>query len=175
MAYRRIVLATDGSASAETAERVAASLASTTGAKLTIAHAYTNPERAGEDVARAVRIAEREGATHEVALSAEAPADAILTTASDTDTELIVGDRSHIWLNEGGAPASLAGATMWPVPTEPDGTLDPARIAAAIRRDDVHFPRSGLICLENSHNFTGGQVLAPAYTELGEDLIPTVL
>ena len=78
--------------------------------------------------------------------------------------ELIVGDRSHIWLNEGGAPASLAGATMWPVPTEPDGTLDPARIAAAIRRDDVHFPRSGLICLENSHNFTGGQVLAPAYT-----------
>ena len=90
MAYRRIVVATDGSASAETAERVAASLASTTGAKLTIAHAYTNPERAEEDVARAVRIAEREDATHEVALSAEAPADAILTTASDTDTELIV-------------------------------------------------------------------------------------
>ena len=90
MAYRRIVVATDGSASAETAERVAASLASTTGAKLTIAHAYTNPERAEEDVARAVRIAEREDASHEVALSAEAPADAILTTASDTDTELIV-------------------------------------------------------------------------------------
>ena len=63
MAYRRIVVATDGSASAETAEHVAATLAATTGAKLTIAHAYSNPDRASEAVERAVRIAEREGAT----------------------------------------------------------------------------------------------------------------
>ena len=90
MAYRRIVVATDGSASAETAEHVAATLAATTGAKLTIAHAYSNPDRASEAVERAVRIADREGATHEIVLSAEAPADAILLTASETDTELIV-------------------------------------------------------------------------------------
>ena len=90
MAYRRMIVATDGSASAETAEHVGAALAATTGAKLTIAHAYGNPERAEEAVARAVSIAEREGATHNVVLSAEAPADAILITASDTDTELIV-------------------------------------------------------------------------------------
>jgi nucleotide-binding universal stress UspA family protein len=90
MAYRRIVVATDGSASAETAEHVAATLAATTGAKLTIAHAYSNPDRASEAVERAVRIADREGATHEVVLSAEAPADAILLTASETDAELIV-------------------------------------------------------------------------------------
>jgi nucleotide-binding universal stress UspA family protein len=53
MAYRRIVVATDGSASAETAEHVAATLAATLGAKLTIAHAYANPDRAGEAVERA--------------------------------------------------------------------------------------------------------------------------
>jgi len=90
MAYRRIVVATDGSASAETAEHVAATLAAATGAKLTIAHAYANPDRAGDAVERAEKIAEREGAVHEVALSAEAPADAILMTASQIDTELIV-------------------------------------------------------------------------------------
>lgn len=87
---------------------------------------------------------------------------AILTHVKRGD-ELIVGDRAHIWLNEGGAPASLAGVTMWPVATQPTGALAPAAIASAIRRDDVHFPRSGLICLENTHNFAGGQVLGPAY------------
>lgn len=90
MAYRRIVVATDGSDSAETAERVAATLAATTGAKLTIAHAYANPERGKESVARAINIAEQEGALSEATLSDEAPGDAILMTASDTDAELIV-------------------------------------------------------------------------------------
>jgi nucleotide-binding universal stress UspA family protein len=46
MAYRRIVLATDGSASAETPERVAAGLATATGGTVTIAHAPTRPSPA---------------------------------------------------------------------------------------------------------------------------------
>lgn len=90
MAYRRIVVATDGSDSAETAETIASTLASIGGAKLTIAHAYANPDRANEAVARAEEIADREGARHELALSADAPADAILMTADATDAELIV-------------------------------------------------------------------------------------
>ena len=90
MAYRRIVVATDGSAPPRPPSTSPPPSPATDGAKLTIAHAYANPERAGEAVERAVQIAEREGAKHEVALSAEAPADAILLTASETDTELIV-------------------------------------------------------------------------------------
>ena len=90
MAYRRIVVATDGSDSAETAETIASSLASIGGARLTIAHAYQNPDRATEAVARAEEIAEREGARHEVAMSAEAPGDAILMAAEEKDAELIV-------------------------------------------------------------------------------------
>jgi nucleotide-binding universal stress UspA family protein len=53
MAYRRIVVATDGSDSAETAETIASTLASIGGARLTIAHAYENPDRAPAAVARA--------------------------------------------------------------------------------------------------------------------------
>ena len=90
MAYRRIVVATDGSESAETAETIASTLASIGGANLTNAHAYGNPERANEAVARAEQIADREGARHELALSAEPPADAILMTADEKEAELIV-------------------------------------------------------------------------------------
>src|SRR5262245_25454719 len=89
-AYRRIVVATDGSDSAETAETIASTVASISGGRLTISHAYQNPDRAGEAVSRAEEIAEREGARSEVALSAEAPADAILMTADEKDAELIV-------------------------------------------------------------------------------------
>ena len=90
MAYKRIVVATDGSASAETAEQVAATLASSIKARLTIAHAYVNPARADEAVARALAIAEREGAKVEVALSAEEPGDAVLVAAAERDADLIV-------------------------------------------------------------------------------------
>ena len=90
MAYRRIVVATDGSASAETAERVAATLASSVKAQLTIAHAYTDPGRADDAIARALRIAEREGVKVEAALSADEPADAVIATASERDADLIV-------------------------------------------------------------------------------------
>jgi nucleotide-binding universal stress UspA family protein/nitrite reductase/ring-hydroxylating ferredoxin subunit len=90
LAYRRIVVATDGSDSAETAERLAAALAGVGGARLSIAHAYSNPDRAKEAVARAVEIAEKEGALADVVLSTDAPDEAILTVASDTDADLIV-------------------------------------------------------------------------------------
>ena len=53
MAYKRIVLATDGLASAESAEAVAASLAAATKGKLTVVHAYLDPARAEAAVARA--------------------------------------------------------------------------------------------------------------------------
>ena len=60
MSYKRIVLATDGSPSAETAEHVGATLARSVNGTLTIAHAYEHPDRVEGAVARALRIAERE-------------------------------------------------------------------------------------------------------------------
>jgi threonine aldolase len=38
-------------------------------------------------------------------------------------------------------------------------------IEAAIRGSNVHFPRSRLICLENTHNRCYGSALTPHYTE----------
>jgi nucleotide-binding universal stress UspA family protein/nitrite reductase/ring-hydroxylating ferredoxin subunit len=90
MAYKRIVLATDGSPTAETAERVAASLAAATKGQLTVAHAYTDPTRAESAVARALQIAEGAGVKVEVALSPEDPVEAIVATAEERDADVIV-------------------------------------------------------------------------------------
>jgi nucleotide-binding universal stress UspA family protein/nitrite reductase/ring-hydroxylating ferredoxin subunit len=90
MTYRRILLATDGSPSAETAESVAATLAAATKGSITIAHAYADPAKAEAAVARALRIAEREGVRATVSLSPDDPAEAIVHAAEETDAEVIV-------------------------------------------------------------------------------------
>jgi len=90
MAYKRIVVATDGSPTAETAEHIAATLAAATKGALTIVHAYANPARSQEAVARALEIAEREGVKTEVELASDEPADAVLRIADERDAEIIV-------------------------------------------------------------------------------------
>ena len=78
--------------------------------------------------------------------------------------EAIMGDRSHTFLFEAGSSAAVGGIHPSTLPNQPDGTLDLDRIEAAIRDpDNDHYPRSRLICLENSHNRCGGAVLTPDY------------
>jgi threonine aldolase len=79
--------------------------------------------------------------------------------------EIILGTRSHTFLYEAGGSASLGGIHHYAVPNQPDGTLCPDDIKAAIRPDNVHAPRTRLICLENTHNRCGGAVLTPEYTD----------
>jgi threonine aldolase len=71
--------------------------------------------------------------------------------------EVIVDAGSHIYDAEVGGLAVLAGVQARPVPSRL-GRLDPADVEDAIRPDDVHFPRTGLLCLENPHNGAGGTV-----------------
>jgi len=90
MTYKHIVLATDGSDAAETAEHIATTLARATKGSLTIVHAYEHPKRAGAAVERAVRIAEREGVKISVVLSPSEPDEAILRAAEEQDADIIV-------------------------------------------------------------------------------------
>jgi nucleotide-binding universal stress UspA family protein/nitrite reductase/ring-hydroxylating ferredoxin subunit len=90
LAYKRIVLATDGSASAETPERVATALARTTKGSVTVVHAYADRERADAAVERARSMLERAGVRHEVVLSADDPAEAVITEADTRNAEVIV-------------------------------------------------------------------------------------
>ncbi|HEX6818572.1 MAG TPA: low-specificity L-threonine aldolase [Ktedonobacterales bacterium] len=88
-------------------------------------------------------------------------ATAILTHCRHGD-EILMGDRSHTYLYEVGGAARLNGSPARPIPTLPDGTLDRAKLAASFLGDDVHEARTGLLCLENTHNMCGGRVLSAA-------------
>ncbi len=86
---------------------------------------------------------------------------ALLTHCRRGD-EIVMGDRSHTYLYEVGGAARLNGSPVRPVPTLPDGTLDRARLAHSFLGDDIHEARTGLLCLENTHNMCGGRVLSAA-------------
>jgi len=76
---------------------------------------------------------------------------------------VIMGDQSHTFTSEAGGAAALGGLYLRMVPNQPDGTLDPAQVEAAIPSEDIHHPHIALLCLENTHNYCGGTVLSPDY------------
>jgi threonine aldolase len=77
--------------------------------------------------------------------------------------EILLGDQSHVFFYEQGGSAALGGLHPHILPNAGDGTIALGALEAAIRPDDVHFPRTGLILLENTHNRCGGRVLPPDY------------
>lgn len=79
--------------------------------------------------------------------------------------EFILGHLSHTFLFEAGGASALGGVHPHLVANQPDGTLNLDQIAAAIRPDDVHYPISRLVVLENTHNRCGGVALAEQYTQ----------
>jgi threonine aldolase len=79
--------------------------------------------------------------------------------------EVIVGNLSHIYLNEAGGMAALGGIQPCPIQNQPDGTLALDEIRASIRTEDVHHPVTRLVCLENTQNICGGVPLTPEYTQ----------
>jgi len=78
--------------------------------------------------------------------------------------EAIMGNLAHTFLLEAGGSAAVGGIHPRTVPNQPDGTLDLNDLEAAIRfPENAHYPRSRLICLENTHNRCSGAVLSPEY------------
>lgn len=77
--------------------------------------------------------------------------------------EVILGDQSHTFLYEQGGMAALGGIMPHTIPNQPDGTLKLEDIEGAIRGDDSHFPRTRLLCLENTHNMCNGSPLSVEY------------
>ncbi len=79
--------------------------------------------------------------------------------------EIILGNQSHTFFFEQGGSAAVGGIHPRTIANQPDGTLDPAEIEAAVRPENVHFPQTRLIVLENTHNLCGGYPLDTDYME----------
>lgn len=65
--------------------------------------------------------------------------------------EVIIPASNHIIVHEAGASAVIAGVQMRTLDCD-DGMPSVERIRKAIRSEDLHYPRTGLICLENAHS-----------------------
>jgi threonine aldolase len=79
--------------------------------------------------------------------------------------EMILGDQSHTFFYEQGGASAVAGVHPHIIRNQEDGTLDLGEIEAAIRPENIHFPRTRLIVLENTHNRCHGAPLGVAYLE----------
>jgi threonine aldolase len=77
--------------------------------------------------------------------------------------EMILGHLAHSFYYEQGGSAAVGSIHPRTVANRPDGTMGLEELEAAVRSDNVHFPRTRLIALENTHNLCGGAPLEPAY------------
>jgi threonine aldolase len=83
---------------------------------------------------------------------------AILTHTNRGD-EIITEERAHIFFYEVGGTAVLSGVQIRTIKGNDFGVMDPKDVKDAIRIENIHFPTTKLICLENTFNRAGGTVL----------------
>ncbi len=73
---------------------------------------------------------------------------------------VILESESHMYWYEVGGISMIAGLLPWPLRSL-KGALDPKKVEAAIRPQNIHFPKPALICIEDTHNRHGGTIITP--------------
>lgn len=76
-----------------------------------------------------------------------------LFTHCTRGNEVILGEDCHIVVHEVAAASVIAGVQLRTIVSN-KGELDPKKIATRIRKEeeDIHYPSTGLICIENAHS-----------------------
>jgi len=82
--------------------------------------------------------------------------------------EVILGDLAHIVQNEMGACFALGGVVPRLVPNR-DALPSLDDLSTAVRPSQGMYPRTSLVCLENSHNNCGGAVITVEQTKTVAD------
>lgn len=88
---------------------------------------------------------------------------AILTHTRPGD-EILLGSEAHMLWNEVGGASTLGGVVMRTLPNDDSGRIEPNAVEAAIRPENIHYPPTTLLCLENTHNRCSGAVLTAEFT-----------
>lgn len=84
--------------------------------------------------------------------------------------EYLCGQQAHNYKFEAGGAAVLGSIQPQPIENNPDGTIDFAKLKAAIKPDDCHFARTKLLSLENTIN---GKVLPLSYLAQAREFVDT--
>ena len=74
--------------------------------------------------------------------------------------EVILGQDAHTYCHEAGGAAVLGSIQPQPLDNELDGTIDLAKVEAAIKPDDSHYAITRLLAFENT---IGGKVIGRPY------------
>ena len=78
--------------------------------------------------------------------------------------EVILGDKSHIFYYEAGGISAFGGVHSHQLKNYDDGTIKINDIENSIRDiENDHFPKTKLICLENTHNACYGSAIDTDY------------
>lgn len=78
--------------------------------------------------------------------------------------EVILEAESHMYYYEVGGMSAVAGVIPRLI-TADRGILNLKDIKEALRGENIHYPKTTLICLENTHNRAGGTIISPKITE----------
>jgi threonine aldolase len=81
-----------------------------------------------------------------------------LKALTQPGNEGIVGESSHIFNYETGAPALLSGIQLHTIP-DPGGRMSIDDIDQAIREEAYYLPRTSVLAQEQTHNREGGAVI----------------
>jgi threonine aldolase len=71
--------------------------------------------------------------------------------------EVLLDRNCHIFNYEAAGSAVIAGLQLHPF-DRPDGFLPVEQLPAAVRADNIHHPRTSMVCMENTHNRGGGSI-----------------
>ncbi|MGB7250362.1 MAG: GntG family PLP-dependent aldolase [Phormidesmis sp.] len=71
--------------------------------------------------------------------------------------EIFLEAEAHIYYYEGGGPAALSGVSCRLLPGE-GGVFSAEVLVRSLRPRDPHFPSAQLVCVENTHNRSGGRI-----------------
>lgn len=88
---------------------------------------------------------------------------AVLTHCQRGD-EVILEMDSHIYYYEVGGMSAVAGVIPRLIIGD-NGIPDPQDIKNVLRDENLHYPKTTLICLENTHNRAGGTIIPPEVIE----------
>ncbi len=80
-------------------------------------------------------------------------------------TEALLGNKSHTFIYEAGGISAFGGIHSHQLKNDNQGLIALNDIKEAIREDNVHFPKTSLISLENTHNKCFGAPLSKDYID----------
>ncbi|MHB1346378.1 MAG: threonine aldolase family protein [Candidatus Humimicrobiaceae bacterium] len=80
-----------------------------------------------------------------------------LLTHTERGNEVIIPESNHIVMHEVGASAVIAGVQLRTL-KDSCGSLDISELKKTFRMNDIHYPKTGLVCMENAHS--SGKVIS---------------